>query len=251
MLASAVHMRFITATSLCRLSRASTAFSTSKHVVASSANAAAAQSSQSQSQEAHTHPHPPSYAHSPFAALGLHPGLVEGLALEHSITEPTSVQRAVLPRALAGESLILAAATGSGKTMAYTLPVLQRLVQQEAQDGFRRRPKKPRALVLVPTRELAVQVLAAVKSMSHRDGCRVASCALLGGEQYSAQKTRLAAPRGIDVVVATPGRLLQHCDKGHASLGDVTAGAFCLYWVHCLCCLCCLYLHIHSHSRTH
>ena len=101
--------------------------------------------------------------------------------------------------------------------------MLQRLAEQEAQEGFARRPKKPRALLLVPTRELAVQVLAEVKSLSHREGCRVASCALLGGEQYSAQKARLAAPRGIDVVVATPGRLLQHCDRGHVSLGAVTA----------------------------
>ena len=101
------------------------------------------------------------------------------------ITIPTPVQKAVIPRLLNGENLVMAASTGSGKTLAYLLPIVQLLQTQES-EGYTRQIKRPRCLILVPTRELARQVLVSVKSLSHF--CRMSSCAVMGGEEFSGQK---------------------------------------------------------------
>jgi len=111
----------------------------------------------------------------------------------------------------------MAASTGSGKTLAFTLPVLQSLQIQEQTD-YLRRPKRPRVLILVPTRELARQILTVIKGMSHYN--KVSSCAVLGGEQYSIQKKSL--DRLVDVVVASPGRLIQHKQQGNVYLSQVS-----------------------------
>lgn len=132
------------------------------------------------------------------------------------ITVPTPVQAKVITRILSGENLVMAASTGSGKTLAYTLPCIQALHTQE-QQGYVRRPRRPRVLVLVPTRELARQVLDSVKNIGHFS--KVASTAVLGGEQYGLQKIQL--DRLVDVVVASPGRLMQHKQQGNVYLSQV------------------------------
>ena len=134
-----------------------------------------------------------------FAALGLDPRLVEALgALGYE--EPTPVQREAIPPLLAGRDVLGQAATGTGKTAAFALPLLHR-VTPDAE------PKeRTTALILVPTRELAMQVAEAV----HRYGKALAVCALpiYGGAPMESQLRMLK--RGVDVVVATPGRALDH-----------------------------------------
>jgi len=152
-----------------------------------------------------------------FSKLGLLENVVRALSAQQFI-EPTAVQRAVIPRLLNGENLCMAASTGSGKTLAFTVPVLQNLQIQEQQSDYLRRPKRPRVLILVPTRELARQILAVVKGMSHYN--KVSSCAVLGGEQYSIQKKGL--DRLVDIVVASPGRLIQHKQQGNVYLSQVS-----------------------------
>eukprot|EP00597_Dinobryon_sp_UTEXLB2267_P002903 CAMPEP_0170060226 /NCGR_PEP_ID=MMETSP0019_2-20121128/2230_1 /TAXON_ID=98059 /ORGANISM="Dinobryon sp., Strain UTEXLB2267" /LENGTH=446 /DNA_ID=CAMNT_0010265717 /DNA_START=381 /DNA_END=1718 /DNA_ORIENTATION=+ len=124
----------------------------------------------------------------------------------------------------------MAASTGSGKTLAYVLPAVQNLALQEQlaknaadnseveveEDGVRKM-KRPRCLILVPTRELARQVLQAIKQVGHYS--KVASCAVLGGEQYGLQKRGLN--RLVDVVVASPGRLMQHKEQGNVFFSQV------------------------------
>ncbi|KAJ1415827.1 P-loop containing nucleoside triphosphate hydrolase protein [Ochromonadaceae sp. CCMP2298] len=151
-----------------------------------------------------------------FTKLGLYTEIARSLAAQQ-ITEPTPVQRAVIPRALNGENMVMAAATGSGKTLAFMLPAIQSLTQQEA-DGYTRRPRRPRCLVLVPTRELARQVLQSAKQVSHYS--KISSTAVLGGEQYGTQKKNL--DRLVDVVVASPGRLMQHKLQGNVYFSQVT-----------------------------
>lgn len=98
------------------------------------------------------------------------------------------MQKTIIPRILADENVVMAASTGSGKTLAYTLPCIQSLHTQE-QEGYIRKEKRPRCLVLVPTRELARQVLDSVKQIGHYS--KVASMAVLGGEQYGMQKEKV------------------------------------------------------------
>ena len=151
-----------------------------------------------------------------FTKLGVVPDLVKGL-LEQRISVPTAVQRAVIPRLLSGENLVMAASTGSGKTLAFILPAMQKMATQEQQGGYQRQMRRPRCLVLVPTRELARQVLSTVKSLSHF--AKISSCAVLGGEQYALQKKNL--DRLVDIVVASPGRLAQHKEQGNVHLSQV------------------------------
>lgn len=151
-----------------------------------------------------------------FSRLGLLSDVVKGLASQ-GFTTPTPVQRAVIPRLLGGESLVMAASTGSGKTFAFALPAVQSLITQESQ-GYTRQPRRPRCVILVPTRELARQILAAIKSLSHFS--KISSCAVLGGEQYALQKKQL--DRLVDVVVASPGRLMQHKEQGNVYFSQVT-----------------------------
>ncbi len=137
-----------------------------------------------------------------FADLGLRPELLSaltGLGYE----EPTPVQRETIPPLIAGRDLLGQAATGTGKTAAFALPLLQRL-------GAGPRGKRPVALVLVPTRELAIQVSEAVHRYGREIGARVLP--IYGGQPIGRQLSAL--DRGIDVVVATPGRALDHIGRG-------------------------------------
>jgi ATP-dependent RNA helicase DeaD len=137
-----------------------------------------------------------------FADLALRPELlraVSGLGYE----EPTPIQREAVPTLLAGHDLLGQAATGTGKTAAFALPALQRLAESGAGET-------PMALVLVPTRELAVQVSEAVHRYGRELGARVLP--IYGGQPIGRQLRALE--RGIDIVVATPGRALDHIGRG-------------------------------------
>jgi ATP-dependent RNA helicase DeaD len=144
-----------------------------------------------------------------FADLMLAPELcrvLSGLGYE----EPTPIQRAAIPPLLAGRDLVGQAATGTGKTAAFALPILQQILSAGGRTA-------PLALVLVPTRELAVQVAAAMHSYSRDMGARVLP--VYGGEPIGRQLGPLK--RGVDVVVATPGRALDHINRGTLKLGDL------------------------------
>src|SRR4051812_10981857 len=147
-----------------------------------------------------------------FAELGLDPRLTGPLAAL-GYNEPTPIQREAIPPILRGRDVLGQAGTGTGKTAAFGLPLLQRL----AQPGPRRR--RPSALVLVPTRELAMQVTEALRRYGRPLGASV--LAVYGGQSFEPQLHALK--RGVDVVVATPGRAHDPLRRGTLSLGGVAA----------------------------
>jgi len=148
-----------------------------------------------------------------FAALGLAPALLETLA-GLGYEEPTPVQEAAIPPLLAGRDLLAEAPTGTGKTAAFALPILQRL----AAGGLgRAEAGTALALVLVPTRELAMQVAEAVHRYGRVLGARVLP--VYGGQPIGQQLRGLR--RGLDVVVATPGRAVDHLTRGSLRLDKV------------------------------
>ncbi len=147
-----------------------------------------------------------------FAALGLPERLVERLARE-GITEPFPIQAATIPDALAGRDVLGRGQTGSGKTLAFGLPILTRLAEPKQQ----RAPRRPRALVLVPTRELAMQVSDALEPLVHVLGLRHKLVA--GGLSYTTQIAALE--RGVDLLIATPGRLVDLVERGAVELDGV------------------------------
>ncbi len=145
-----------------------------------------------------------------FAELGLADELLRALE-QAGITEPFPIQAATLPDALAGRDLLGRGQTGSGKTLAFGLALLSRLA------GGRAKPLKPRALVLVPTRELAMQVEEALSPFARALGlwCRT----VVGGTSFPRQIDALR--RGVDLLIATPGRLSDHVRQGTADLSEV------------------------------
>ena len=144
-----------------------------------------------------------------FASLGLRGDLLSTLnALGYE--EPTPIQAAAIPLLVGGSDMLGQAATGTGKTAAFALPILERL-------DARRDTKEPSALVLVPTRELALQVAQAFASYGKSVGVRLV--AIYGGAPARQQIEALR--RGVDVVIATPGRALDLCDRGSLKLGEV------------------------------
>jgi ATP-dependent RNA helicase DeaD len=145
-----------------------------------------------------------------FAALGLEARLVEmltGLGYE----EPTPIQAEAMPPLLEGRDLVGQAATGTGKTAAFALPLLQRMAWRGTERA------RPSALVLVPTRELAMQVAEAVHKYGRALGASVLP--IYGGQSF-AQQLRVLK-RGVDVVVATPGRALDHIQRGTLELSSI------------------------------
>jgi ATP-dependent RNA helicase RhlE len=140
-----------------------------------------------------------------FADLCLNPTLLRGVATL-GFEAPTPIQRAAIPPALAGRDVLACAMTGSGKTAAFMLPMLQRLA------GGRR--GATRALVLTPTRELAAQIDEHARALGRHAGLGIAT--VIGGVSYGPQEQALR--RGVDIVVATPGRLLDHLREGVARL---------------------------------
>ncbi|MCL4486800.1 MAG: DEAD/DEAH box helicase [Chloroflexi bacterium] len=141
-----------------------------------------------------------------FTHFGLDPRLQEGVR-ELGFEEPTPIQSAAIPAALAGQDILGSAETGTGKTAAYLLPILQHL-SSRATGGH-----PTRALVLVPTRELALQVAEQAKQLSRHTELRVT--AIYGGVTIGPQMAALR--RGADIVIATPGRLLDLAERGALS----------------------------------
>jgi ATP-dependent RNA helicase DeaD len=144
-----------------------------------------------------------------FVDLGLRPELVNALS-NLGYEEPTPVQREAIPPLLQGRDLLGQAPTGTGKTAAFALPLLQRLPDGRGSRG-------PAALVLVPTRELAIQVSEAIHRYGRDLGARVLP--IYGGQPIARQLSALQ--RGTDVVVATPGRALDHLSRGTLDLSEV------------------------------
>ena len=146
-----------------------------------------------------------------FAELGLDPRLVRALAAG-DIREPFAIQARALPDALAGRDVLGRAQTGSGKTLAFGLPLLTRLAAMTD----RRRDKAPRGLILVPTRELAQQVADALAPLGRSIGVSITT--VYGGVSISRQ---IASVRHADVVVATPGRLIDLLERHALTLSDI------------------------------
>ncbi|BAH55278.1 DEAD/DEAH box helicase [Rhodococcus opacus] len=147
-----------------------------------------------------------------FAEIGLPAPLVQALA-RNSITVPSPIQALSVPDALAGTNVLGRAQTGSGKTLAFGLPMLARLARHEDRPAA----KRPRALVLVPTRELAFQVVDSLNSYAGAMGLTVRPA--VGGTPFTKQVDQLR--RGVDILVATPGRLGDHLRQGTCILDSV------------------------------
>jgi superfamily II DNA/RNA helicase len=145
-----------------------------------------------------------------FAELGLPEPVVKALAAG-GFTEPFPIQAATLPDTLAGRDLLGRGQTGSGKTLAFGLALLGRLA------GGRARSRQPRGLVLVPTRELAQQVDDALAPFAK--ALRLSTAVVVGGLSFNRQAAELQ--RGVDLVVATPGRLTDHTDQRTCDLSQV------------------------------
>jgi len=151
-----------------------------------------------------------------FADLALLPTL-QGTLIEKNLTKPTEIQSQAVPGLLAGRSVVGVAETGSGKTLSYALPILHRLKTLELQGNPITVYGEPRAIVVVPTRELGEQVAKAFKPFTHETRLRVR--ALLGGTTMEQAKRSLQGP--FEVLVATPGRLIKMMEAGLVTLGDV------------------------------
>ena len=139
-----------------------------------------------------------------FSELNLAAPILKSI-LQSGYTTPTPIQAEAIPAALKGEDLIASAQTGTGKTAAFILPALQRLLAAPSKPG-----RGPRVLVLTPTRELAQQVNEATRKYGR--GMRVNTVSILGGMPYPLQNRLLSQP--VDILVATPGRLIDHINRG-------------------------------------
>ena len=148
---------------------------------------------------------------SPFSLLDLDSSLLDNLA-RLGYAEPTPVQRTAIPAVLAGGDLLVSSQTGSGKTAAFVLPGLQRLRAPAALPGV-----GPRMLVLTPTRELAMQVQAATRG--YGSGQRLLTACLVGGVSFGKQLGDVR--KNVDIVIATPGRLKDHLERGSVDLHRV------------------------------
>src|SRR5262245_12032662 len=144
----------------------------------------------------------------PFTALNLHPTLLQGLK-ELGFKRPTPIQIAAIPPAVEGRDVLASAMTGSGKTAAFLLPILHRLVG---------RPRgATRALVLTPTRELAAQILGDLNDLAVHTP--ITAAAVYGGVGMGPQEHAFRS--GVDVIIGTPGRLLDHFRAPYAKLASL------------------------------
>ncbi len=148
-----------------------------------------------------------------FETLGLAPALLRALA-DEGYTEPTPIQAAAIPVALDGRDMLAGAQTGTGKTAAFALPLLDRLYVKTPKPA---QPKTPRALVLTPTRELAAQVHESIRTYGRHLGVR--STTIFGGVGMGPQIDALR--RGVDILVATPGRLIDHLERRSVNLSGI------------------------------
>ena len=147
--------------------------------------------------------------------MGLDARLLEGIA-DLGFSETRPIQSAVIQLALAGHDLIACAETGTGKTAAFVIPTLQKLLQRPPIDSTLP-PSRSNVLVLAPTRELAVQIEDEIHGLAYHTS--ITSAAVYGGVEMGMQERALKA--GVDIIVATPGRLMDHMRQQNADLGGV------------------------------
>src|SRR5215208_3283706 len=144
----------------------------------------------------------------PFTKLNLHPSLLAGIK-ELGFAKPTPIQAEAIPPALEGKDVLACAMTGSGKTVAFLLPILQKLIAK---------PRgKTRALIITPTRELAAQIVEELNGIAVHTP--VTAAPVIGGVGMGPQEHAFRS--GVDVIVATPGRLLDHLKAPYAKLDNV------------------------------
>ena len=144
----------------------------------------------------------------PFSTLKLHPSLLQGLK-DLGFTRPTAIQADAIPPAMAGHDVLACAMTGSGKTAAFLLPILHKLLDQ---------PRgTTRALVLTPTRELAAQIAADLNDLAVHTP--ITAAAVFGGVGMGPQEHAFRS--GVDVIIGTPGRLLDHFSGPYAKLSGL------------------------------
>jgi ATP-dependent RNA helicase RhlE len=148
-----------------------------------------------------------------FASLGLSDALLKAVA-DQGYTTPTPIQVKAIPVILAGKDILAGAQTGTGKTAGFSLPLLQRLTENA---DLTLRPRKIRALVLVPTRELAAQVYESIATYGKY--LPLQTQIIVGGASINMQTRQLR--HGCDIVVATPGRLMDHIGQKNISLGSI------------------------------
>ena len=147
-----------------------------------------------------------------FSALSLGEPILRALD-ELNFEKATEIQAQTIPALSEGRDVIGIAKTGGGKTAAFSLPILQRMLDFDKNPE----PGKPRAVILAPTRELALQISQAISTFSKH--MRVRHTAIFGGAAYRDQFTHLK--RGVDILVATPGRLMDHMERGSVDMSDV------------------------------
>ena len=145
-----------------------------------------------------------------FSQLGLHAATLKGCE-SLGYTEPTPIQRQAIPVILSGSDLIGCAETGTGKTAAFLLPIIQKMSETP------RPTARVRVLILAPTRELASQIEASYRQLAPKKGMRCAS--IIGGASFARQNEALRRDAGL--IVATPGRLLDHVERGSIDLSDI------------------------------
>jgi ATP-dependent RNA helicase RhlE len=146
-----------------------------------------------------------------FTTLGLSPHLLDTLSAK-GYSEPTPIQAQVIPLVLRGRDILGAAQTGTGKTAAFALPIIQKLIS-----AIDAKQASARALVIVPTRELASQVAEAIQS--YAEGLELTCIALFGGANMARQAKELGD--GVDIIIATPGRLIELNKQGHVPLSRI------------------------------
>jgi ATP-dependent RNA helicase DeaD len=142
-----------------------------------------------------------------FASLGLSPTMMEALRLAR-YEHPSPIQAALIPEALDGHDVIGQAKTGTGKTAAFAIPLIEMMEP---------RGRGPQAIILAPTRELTQQIVGEVQKLAR--GQDLAVCGIYGGEPIERQLKALA--RGVDIIVGTPGRVIDHIQRGTLYLGDI------------------------------
>ena len=148
-----------------------------------------------------------------FKNFALHPSILQ--SIEHcGYTTATPIQTEAIPKALEGKDLIASANTGTGKTAAFVLPILNSIAKHSSK---KKQAGHPSNLILTPTRELATQVSQAINKYGKK--LRFTSISLLGGMPYGPQLKNLSRP--VDIVVATPGRLIDHIERGRINLSNV------------------------------
>ena len=145
-----------------------------------------------------------------FNDLGLSPEVLRAVT-DAGYTQPTPIQEQAIPYVLMGRDVLGCAQTGTGKTAGFTLPMIDILAKGRA------RARMPRSLILEPTRELASQVSENFETYGKHN--RLTMALLIGGVAFDDQIRKL--DRGVDVLIATPGRLLDHIERGHVLLSDI------------------------------